>query len=76
MVGWTPDGTSVVFRAASDADGVLSRTALYTVALSGGLPKKLPMPTAGPGSFSPDGKRIAYAPMVRDFRHWKRNDGG
>jgi len=76
VVGWTPDGGSVVFRAASDADGVLSRTALYTVSLNGGLPIKLPMPTAGPGSFSPDGKRIAYAPMFRDFRHWKRYEGG
>ncbi len=76
VVGWTPDGSSVVFRAASDADGVLSRTALYTVSLKGGLPAKLPMPTAGPGSFSPDGKRIAYAPMFRDFRHWKRYEGG
>ncbi len=76
VVGWTPDGTHVVFRAASDGDGVLSRTALYTVALTGGLPKKLPMPTAGPGAFSPDGKRIAYAPMFRDFRHWKRYEGG
>ena len=76
VVGWTPDGSSVLFRAATDADGVLSRTALYTVALEGGLPRKLPMPTAGPGSFSPDGKRIAYAPMFRDFRHWKRYQGG
>ncbi len=76
VVGWTPDGSSVLFRAAMDADGVLSRTALYTVSLNGGLPKKLPMPTAGPGSYSPDGKRIAYAPMFRDFRHWKRYQGG
>ncbi len=76
VVGWTPDGTGVLFRAATEADGVLSRTALYTVALEGGLPKKLPMPTAGPGSFSPDGKSIAYAPMFRDFRHWKRYEGG
>ncbi|HEX7553092.1 MAG TPA: S41 family peptidase [Geothrix sp.] len=76
VVGWTPDGASVLFRAGTDADGVLSRTALYTVTLTGGLPKKLPMPTAGPGSYSPDGKRIAYAPMFRDFRHWKRYQGG
>lgn len=76
VVGWTPDGSRVVFRAGSDADGVLSRTALYTVTLEGGLPVKLPMPTAGPGAFSPDGKRIAYAPMFRDFRHWKRYQGG
>jgi tricorn protease len=76
VVGWTPDGSSVLFRAGTDADGVLSRTALYTVSLAGGLPKKLPMPTAGPGAFSPDGKRIVYAPMFRDFRHWKRYEGG
>ncbi|WP_026852941.1 S41 family peptidase [Geothrix fermentans] len=76
VVGWTPDGSSVLFRAASDADGVLSRTALYTVSFKGGLPQKLPMPTAGPGTFSPDGKRLAYAPMFRDFRHWKRYQGG
>jgi len=76
VVGWTPDGTGVVFRAATDADGVLSRTALYTVSLKGGLQVKLPMPTAGPGSFSPDATRIAYTPMFRDFRHWKRYEGG
>lgn len=76
VVGWTPDGDRVLFRAGSDGDGVLSRTALYTVSLKGGLPTKLPMPTAGPGAFSPDGKRIAYAPMFRDFRHWKRYQGG
>ncbi|WP_243320276.1 S41 family peptidase [Geothrix sp. SG200] len=76
VVGWTPDGSSVLFRAGSDADGVLSRTALYTVSLKGGLPTRLPMPTAGPGAYSPDGTRLAYAPMFRDFRHWKRYQGG
>ncbi|GLH71595.1 tricorn protease [Geothrix limicola] len=76
VVGWTPDGTSVLFRAGMDTDGVLSRTALFTVSLKGGLPQKLPMPTAGPGSYSPDGKRMVYAPMFRDFRHWKRYQGG
>jgi tricorn protease len=34
------------------------------------------MPTAGSGSFSADGKRIAYTPLFRDFRHWKRYQGG
>jgi tricorn protease len=76
VVGWSPDGSSVIFRADGDADGVLTRTALYTVSTKGGLPAKLPMPTAGSGSFSADGKRIAYTPLFRDFRHWKRYQGG
>ena len=51
-------------------------TALYTVSIDGGLPVKLPMPTAGAGDFSPDGKDIVYSPLFRDFRTWKRYEGG
>ena len=34
------------------------------------------MPTAGAGDFSPDGKRLVYSPLFRDFRTWKRYEGG
>jgi tricorn protease len=34
------------------------------------------MPTAGAGDFSPDGARIVYSPLFRDFRTWKRYSGG
>ena len=34
------------------------------------------MPTSGAGDFSPDGKRLAYSPLFRDFRTWKRYEGG
>ncbi len=30
----------------------------------------------GRGDFSPDGKRLAYSPLFRDFRTWKRYEGG
>lgn len=76
VMGWTPDGKSILFRATREADGVLSRGALYTVSLEGGLPKKLPMTESGAGDFAPDGKRILYSPLFRDFRHWKRYEGG
>jgi tricorn protease len=76
VMGWTPDGKSILFRSARDADGVLSRTALFTVPMAGGPAKKLPMPTAGGGTFSPDSKKLLYSPMFRDFRHWKRYEGG
>jgi tricorn protease len=74
--GWTPDGTAVLFRSMRDADGIRSEGRLYTVTLAGGLPKALPMPTSGAGDFSPDGKRLAYSPLFRDFRTWKRYEGG
>jgi tricorn protease len=75
VYGWTRDGSRVLFRSLRDAGGgVLS--ALYTVDLAGGLPVKLPMPTSGAGDFSPDGSQMAYSPLFRDFRTWKRYQGG
>jgi tricorn protease len=76
VYGWTPDGTKVLFRSMRDADGGRVECALYTVSASGGLPVKLPMPTSGAGDFSPDGKRMIYSPLFRDFRTWKRYQGG
>ncbi len=76
VMGWTPDGVSIVFRSQRDADGVRSEGQLFTVPVKGGLAKALAMPTSGAGDFSPDGKRIAYSPLFRDFRTWKRYEGG
>jgi tricorn protease len=76
VYGWTPDGKSIVFRSLRDADGVEVLTALYTVPMEGGLPMKLPMPTSGAGDFAPDGRRLVYSPLARDFRTWKRYEGG
>ncbi|HVP06775.1 MAG TPA: PDZ domain-containing protein, partial [Candidatus Acidoferrum sp.] len=36
----------------------------------------LPMSVAGFTSFSPDGNKVAYCPIYRDFRTWKRYKGG
>jgi tricorn protease len=76
VMGWTPDGSSVVFRSLRDADGVRSEGRLYTVSLQGRLPEPLPMPTSGAADFSPDGQRVVYSPLFRDFRTWKRYEGG
>jgi tricorn protease len=72
---WMPDGERVVFRAMQDGWS-LTGTRLYTVSRDGGLPTPLPMPVSGAGDLSPDGRRIAYSPLVRDFRTWKRYQGG
>lgn len=76
VYGWTRDGTAVLFRSTRDADGGRTENALYTVSAEGGLPVRLPMPTSGAGDFSPDGKRMVYSPLFRDFRTWKRYEGG
>jgi tricorn protease len=76
VIGWTPAGKAVLFRSMRDADGVRSETQLFTVPVDGGLGTPLPMPTSGAGDFAPDAKRIVYSPLFRDFRTWKRYEGG
>ena len=72
---WTPDGEAILFRSMRYGYD-LSDTRLFTVAVAGGLPQPLPMPISGAGDLSPDGSRIVYSPLVRDFRTWKRYEGG
>ena len=75
VYGWTPDGSSVLFRSMRDGYS-LTDTRLYTVPAAGGLPEALPMPVSGAGELSPDGDRAVYSPLTRDFRTWKRYQGG
>ncbi|HEX7182258.1 MAG TPA: S41 family peptidase [Thermoanaerobaculia bacterium] len=73
--GWTRDGKAVLVRSMRDGWD-LADTRLYTVPVDGGLGEALPMPISGAGDFSPDGKKVVYTPLARDFRTWKRYQGG
>jgi tricorn protease len=75
VYGWTPDGSAVLVRSLRDGWD-LSDSRLYKVPLSGGLPQALPMPVSGAGDLSPDGRQVVYSPLFRDFRTWKRYQGG
>ena len=75
VVTWTPDSKDIVF---------LSRRAawnswygrLFEVPVSGGLPIKLALDRGGLMTYSPDGHSIAYNRIFRNFRTWKRYNGG
>jgi len=75
VYGWTNDGGAVLFRSLREGY-TLTDSRLYTVADSGGLPVALPMPVSGAGALSPSGKQVVYSPLFRDFRAWKRYQGG
>jgi len=72
---WAPDGSAVLFRSMRYGWD-LSDTRLYLAPVEGGLPTPLAMPVSGGGDLSPDGTRVAYSPLARDFRTWKRHEGG
>jgi len=75
VLGWTNDGQSIVFRSQRDS-WTLPVSRLYKVSVNGGTAEALPMPEAGSGDFSPDGKQMVYSPRTRDFRSEKRYGGG
>jgi tricorn protease len=75
VVTWTPDSKRVVFLSRRDAsNGWVKRP--FTVSIDGGLPQPLPMDQGGLLSYSPDGTKIAYNIIFRNFRTWKRYTGG
>lgn len=75
VLDWTRDGKNVLVRANRLPWGVrMGRH--YLVPADGGNESALEIPEGGAGMFSPDGKKIVYTPIDREFRTWKRYRGG
>ena len=70
---WTPDGEKIIYRNRI-GDGFPGK--LWSVSKNGGMPEQLPLPEGGFCSYSPDGKRLAYNRVFREFRTWKYYRGG
>jgi tricorn protease len=72
VVGWTPDSARIVFQANRGRvyPGIPS---LYQVSLDGGLETALPSDWGYWGSFSPDGKKLAFNrhPAVWSRKHYR-----
>ncbi|MDR1675609.1 MAG: PDZ domain-containing protein [Tannerella sp.] len=73
VMTWTPDSRRILYRNRI-GDGFGGR--LYTVDREGGLSEPVPLPEGGFCSYSPDGKRLAYNRVMREFRTWKYYRGG
>lgn len=49
---------------------------LFLAHVDGGLAEEIPLPTGGFCSYSPDGKKLAFNRVFREFRTWKYYRGG
>jgi tricorn protease len=75
VIDWFPDSKRILFLSRRDTYNTWFGR-LFSVSIEGGLPERLPIDKGGLTSFSPDGTKIAYNRIFRNFRTWKRYTGG
>lgn len=73
VMAWNPDGKSIVYRNRIN-DSFNGK--LWSVSPDGGMPGELPLPEGGFCCWSPDGSKLAYNRVFREFRTWKYYRGG
>lgn len=73
VMTWSRDGKEVVYRNRI-GDGFQGK--LWMIGKDGGMSEALPLPEGGFCSYSPDGKKLAYNRVFREFRTWKYYRGG
>lgn len=74
VVGWHPQKNKILFRSYRHSFSYFSR--LFLISPDGTGLEELILHEAGAGSFSADGKKIAYNKLSRENRSWKRYTGG
>ncbi|HRX11478.1 MAG TPA: PDZ domain-containing protein, partial [Draconibacterium sp.] len=74
VVGWDPVKNKIIFN--SGRNSTTRYTKLFLIKPDGTGLEELIMYDASRGSFSPDGKKIAYNKVSRENRTWKRYTGG
>ena len=75
VITWFPDSKRILFLSRRDTyNDWFGR--LFSVSIDGGLPERLALDKGGLTSFLPDGTKIAYNRIFRNFRTWKRYMGG
>ena len=78
VTGWSPDGKRVLF--VSNREIANSRSSqFYEVSLDGGYERKIMKAVGVEGSWSADGKRLAYRPYIMAYagsNGWRQHRGG
>jgi tricorn protease len=74
VVGWHPTKNKIIFTSSRSSYSRFSR--LFMISPDGTGLEELILCEAVQGSFSPDGKQIAYNKVSRENRTWKRYKGG
>lgn len=67
VLNWTPDGRAVLFSA-NRGEGFMPM--LYTVSVEGGMPVSAGADMGVQGSYSPDGRRLAYNQKAQSY--WRK----
>lgn len=75
IMQWTADGNKLLYRSRKQSWNAFIGQ-LFFVNKNGGLPEELPLPRGGFASLSPDGSKMAYNRIFREYRTWKRYKGG
>lgn len=75
IMHWTPDGKQILYNSREISWHAWVRQ-LFLLDKDGGLPQQIEVPRTGFASLSPDGNKIAYNRIFREFRTWKRYRGG
>lgn len=75
LCDWMPDGEGLLYWS-GEVSGNGRAARMLVVPAEGGQPEPLPVPYGTFGSVDPTGTWLAYTPRSREFRTWKRYQGG
>jgi tricorn protease len=75
VMAWTPDGKDIIYRSRRYSFNDF-RGQLFSVPVNGGLSGEIPLMNGGFCSYAPDGKKLAFNRVFREFRTWKYYKGG
>ena len=75
VMGWTPDGKNIIYRSRRYSFNSFTGQ-LFLVPVEGGPSREIPISKGGFCSYSPDGKKMAFNWVFREFRTWKYYKGG